>query len=251
MRRRTGGFAGLLLLVILLAPTSQSWSASSVVLGDAPCPSAVGWTELSAPEPWRSPSTGADTSTGGVISIVAGSTDPELLYAYSSDAVYRSTDCGGHWEPLALPSDLLGRSYECGGRRGIAATILRVAVDAAGSLFVGTCAGWVRSDDNGRTWNERSSYTRALSVSPNHEGLLYAIKGWTGQHHAEALVRSLDAGRTWEERIGTRGFSPNQNPLVESDPLDANIVFLFDGCAPASSVDTCTVVRRSAATSNE
>lgn len=120
--------------------------------------------------------------------LVSDPTDPHTLYVASNNStVYKSTDAGGSWTPLAL------------GTAGL--TVQALALDAS-ALFAGTNGGGVfRSSDGGASWQpaepgagDRLNVT-ALLLDPAHPGTLYA---GTNLYP----FRSQDGGATWIQLKG-------------------------------------------------
>jgi len=132
---------------------------------------------------------------GGVLSVVAfAPSDPDVLYAASSYAVYRSGDGGATWTQMNKPNE---KHY---GPLGVfAGHPIGIAVHPENALevYINNYGGGVfRSADGGRTWTDMSSgYTGAavidLEVDPRDEDILYANTGF-------CPFRSEDGGVHWE-----------------------------------------------------
>ena len=116
-------------------------------------------------------------------SFATSPTDPQVLYAGTVEAIYKSTDGGESWRTLE------------GLRGGI--TIFALLVDPADAsrIYAGTTDGFYRSLDGGETWTPRRDgmgevTITALAGEPGGT-VLYA-----GTEH-RGLFRSIDAGEHW------------------------------------------------------
>jgi len=119
-----------------------------------------------------------------VYSFVIDPTNPQVLYAGTVEAIYKSTDGGESWRRLE------------GTRDGI--TTFAVVIDRADPLLIyaGTTDGIYKSADGGETWaSTREGMGRvtvtSLVLDPTAPGTLYA-----GTEH-QGLFCSADAGEHW------------------------------------------------------
>jgi len=122
--------------------------------------------------------------TLSVYSFCIDPTNPDVLYAGTVEAIYKSTDRGESWQGLqALPSGI---------------TAFALVIDPADHLLVyaGTTDGVYKSTDGGETWRavrEGMGYVTvtSLALDPTAPGTLYA-----GSEH-QGLFRSTDRGDHW------------------------------------------------------
>ena len=134
---------------------------------------------------WHSPS---QNIAGTVSSLAASPTEPEVIYAGTSNRLYQTIDGGTTWQeqPLGLP----GKTE---GVRSIGA----IAVDPLHSTRVvaGVNETIYRSFNGGTTWTAVSPAIghriTALLYDPARPGTLFA-----GTHDGR-LLRSTDQGATW------------------------------------------------------
>ncbi|HEU4391600.1 MAG TPA: BACON domain-containing carbohydrate-binding protein, partial [Blastocatellia bacterium] len=146
---------------------------------------------------------------GRTRSLAINPDDPQIMYAGAvSGGVWKSTDSGRSWSPLA---DLLPN---------IAVSCLAIAPGKTEIVYCGTGegfgngdavrgAGIFRSTDGGLSWTYLNStltqdfyYINDLVISPNNSNRLYAATG-TG------VWRSTNGGNTWERTLeakSLRGF---------------------------------------------
>ena len=112
--------------------------------------------------------------------------DGGLIKAHA-DALYRSSDDGRHWTPIALAPAAAPRRI----------TAIAVSAGAKGSLYVaGFGSGVARSDDGGRRWSPRnqglpSKNAAALATHADRPETVYACIADRG------IFRSEDGGRRW------------------------------------------------------
>lgn len=130
-----------------------------------------------------------------VISLAINPQQPEILYAGSTDGLFRSQDGANTWERIA--PELNGQ------------TVFEVAIDPRdpGQVFIGATRGLYHSLDGGMSWEgprpglEEVTVT-ALAFHPQHPAILYAGTRYRG------VYRSADGGRTWasaEKGLGEVG----------------------------------------------
>ncbi len=132
---------------------------------------------------WTARWTGMRLNTE-VISLAIDPQRPEILYAGSTDGLFRSRDGARIWELIA--PELSGQ------------TVFEIALDPRDPdrAFVGATRGVYRSLDGGATWEgpgqglEEVTVT-ALAFHPQHPETLYAGTRYRG------VYRSADGGRTW------------------------------------------------------
>ncbi len=119
---------------------------------------------------------------GRVGEIVVDPNEPDTVYASAGAALFKSSDGGRSWRPLALPG-------------GSAAHGLVVAPGDSSVLFVIASGGIHRSLDGGASWELASQgiprfQERDLALDPA-DGRLYAVTSFSG------IFFSDDRGTTW------------------------------------------------------
>jgi photosystem II stability/assembly factor-like uncharacterized protein len=180
---------------------------------------------------------------GGALGLVFDSRHPETAYieSFAESSVqrpaplYRTTDDGGHWQPLdaGLPNDLsstalaatpagtllfsadlLGAFYRStnGGASWsladsaaaglINTSVTAVAFGAAGTLFASTgfpAAGLSRTRDGGIAWTQvlKVQGITALAVSPSNPEIAYASSTLPPGVAPPVVFRTSDGGDTW------------------------------------------------------
>jgi photosystem II stability/assembly factor-like uncharacterized protein len=171
------------------------------------------WAQVIAPPPSR---------IGEVFSAVEiCPSDPQIAYASSDQAVYRSQDAGVTWTMMT----------EAGAEWGPAGIVPGVPIDMQcdpedpDRLFVNNYGGGnFLSEDGGRTWvNASQGYSgaqmRQVAVDPADVARVFAV-GRSG------IWVSVDAGTTWNGRMySTEGFEPSAEwTAVALDPADSDHV---------------------------
>lgn len=191
---------------------------------------------------WRQTLT--NDATAGVFDLTVDPDNPEVLYASlyvpasspstpdakemkANSLIYKSTDEGSSWRPLAskgLPED--GR-----GRLGIV-----VAPGTQGKrLYAVINQGFYRSDDAGETWTQSTKdprivgneYFSRIFVDTKNPNILYVAQ--------TSLYRSLDGGRTFEAYVGAP--SGDDFHLLWIDPNNPNRLLLGVDQGAVLSVD--------------
>jgi photosystem II stability/assembly factor-like uncharacterized protein len=133
-------------------------------------------------------------STGDVFTVAAFSpSNPEVVYAGSEAAFYRSEDGGKTWRRFNKPEE------ECYGPPGIKPGIpISIVIDPDDpmTLFVNNYDGGVfRSTDGAETWVDSSQgYTGAniwaIAIDSRHPDTIYSTC-------RSSIFRSLNGGKTW------------------------------------------------------
>ena len=168
----------------------------------------------------------------GIADIAMATSQPQVLFAATwnahrstwstyaplegaGNALYRSTDAGAHWTPIAghgLPEGVWGRAgiaVSADGRRVYA------TIDSPGH------AGLYRSDDGGDTWTlatadtrltSRAWYFNSLTIDPTNPDVLYIPN--------VALYRTDDGGKTIQIVRGAPGGDDYHQVWV--DPKNPN-----------------------------
>lgn len=122
--------------------------------------------------------------------------DDGLVLAWRGRSLFRSSDTGESFEPVALPAPGVVRSVAIDRRYGIVVAVR----DVAGSTVTGAL---LRSVDGGRTWSVLAEGPLARgveSVAVLPDGRLLAGVASTG---GGGLWCSLDGGVSWSRRCGS------------------------------------------------
>jgi photosystem II stability/assembly factor-like uncharacterized protein len=186
----------------------------------------------------------ANDVTAGVFDLAVDPDNPKVLYASlyvpasspatpdakgkkANSLIYKSTDEGSSWSPLApkgLPED--GR-----GRLGIV-----VAPGTQGQrLYAVMNQGFYRSDDAGETWTQSTKdprivgneYFSRIFVDTKNPTILYVAQ--------TSLYRSLDGGRTFDAYVGAP--SGDDFHVLWIDPNNSNRLLLGVDQGAVLSVD--------------
>lgn len=128
-----------------------------------------------------------DAASPAPVVALAAATAGQALFKAEAHALYRSTDEGRHWQPIALP------------KAASDAAIASIAVAAGGgrSLYIGGRGlGVWHSSDGGRSWVPKnagltSTEVQALTTHANQPKTVYAYVPHKG------IFRSEDAGDHW------------------------------------------------------
>ncbi len=152
-------------------------------------------------------------TTGGPsgMSISSIAVDPananNILAGSYGNGVFRSTDGGGSWIPLA--SGVTTNSY-----------ISSLAIDPSNpaTVFVGANGSVLKSTNGGEDWlpsgsGMGSDYVSTLAVDPIHSNVIYAGTGYP-------LLKSTDSGGNWSA-IGV--LSSPQSLVI--DPANSGIIY--------------------------
>jgi photosystem II stability/assembly factor-like uncharacterized protein len=217
-----------LVLVTLLLAGAQLLNGSVPALGqEQACPVAGGWTQLAAPPPVISPSTGQPFGVGSIAA--AANEQGFVLYAGGYAGLHRSTDCGGSWEPVPVSPPA--------GLRASSPRVWAVAVDPAGRIYVSKQAGPILpSSDGGATWSGVQMLSNAIGAAVAPGAPSYAIL--LGRFLTPtALLRTTAGGISWE-RVALAAAS-----VVAADALDPDIVYL--GYGPGAGSLTGALYRQS------
>jgi photosystem II stability/assembly factor-like uncharacterized protein len=162
---------------------------------------------------------GASWSSAGlsgtsVVNLVIDPVTPSTLYAGGNGRLYRSTDRGGNWTDLNLPSFLNGPPF-------IAAFVVDPLTPSTLYVALGSGVGGdlIKSVDGGASWNviyanagpfyESSSN---LVIDPSNPSTLYRIN---------PFKKSTDGGATWTPA----GFT-NSITALAVDPQNSNTLYL-------------------------
>jgi photosystem II stability/assembly factor-like uncharacterized protein len=148
-----------------------------------------------------------------VVRVAVQPGDPRMLFAASSDAyngstsdgrVFRSTNGGLSWEPIADPSPEARN---------------RLAVDAAGDLYAArsSSAQLYRLPKGGQAFEPIAQPFKSIQevvAHPSQAGVVYVMDSQNG------LQVTRDGGRTWEQLAGPWGRS------MAIDPIDPRTFYL-------------------------
>jgi hypothetical protein len=116
--------------------------------------------------------------------VLALATDPKsnsVAYAGTSRGVFKTTDAGVTWKPVAgLPND--------------AVTAIAVDANNGSAIFACMSEGLYQSTDGGTTWKSiLAGPVSSVALAATKAGVMYA--GRTGA----PILRSLDGGVSWQE----------------------------------------------------
>jgi len=150
------------------------------------------------------------------IGAIAGApSDPAILYAASSNQVFKSGDAGSTWNMVS--------------QFGSGVSVVALAVDTGNSSIVYAAAsprGIYKSIDGGVTWTSMSALSAGrVWVSPGASNVIFAAS-------SQGLMRSADAGNTWALVGGGSLYS-----TLAFDPFTAGVVYFSDGSALFRSSD--------------
>jgi photosystem II stability/assembly factor-like uncharacterized protein len=167
---------------------------------------------------YLSTSSGANwemTSTFNSTTLAQDRNNPDILYAGSDTACYKSIDGGRIWAASATNLPGNGQSILSAGR----------------SVLYGSTAGIFKSTDGGRVFKAsqrglNASNITALAISPSSPSTIYAESAGAG------IFWSTDSGKTWKKQAGFSGFfglnrSKSLKIIVESSS-SKKIVVLAD-----------------------
>jgi len=168
----------------------------------------------SQPFAWRL----ARASDGTLYAAVARRSEDGSIGNDKDGALYKSTDAGEHWQPVALPSGVNAPN-------GIAAdpaspNRLYLAAWARAAGQHGDGGGIFLSEDAGKTWRqvlEQDRHIYDVTIDPKDANVLYAAG------FESSAWRSTDRGLHWA-RIP--GFNFKWGQRVIPDPLDHDKVYI-------------------------
>jgi photosystem II stability/assembly factor-like uncharacterized protein len=131
--------------------------------------------------------------------------------AYAStkgSGLYRSTDSGETWSPIAANEPGLNEVYH-------------LAVEPVGGhrIFAKGARVWYLSTDHGESWTEISPYGSAEDVVWTAGSTLYVATNY-------GLVRSVNGGDSWSPATGALGQVPGYSLATVTD---TDRVFLYVG----------------------
>jgi photosystem II stability/assembly factor-like uncharacterized protein len=117
-----------------------------------------------------------------VSKFVVDQATPSIVYACSTDGLFKSTDSGISWNKINIQNNL---------------TVYSLTIDPATptTLYAGTNGGPYKSTNNGATWvatPTQGMQTMAIVIDASKPGTMYA-SGTRGQ-----LFRSTDYGNSWQ-----------------------------------------------------
>jgi photosystem II stability/assembly factor-like uncharacterized protein len=142
---------------------------------------------------------------GAPSSIVFDPVDPTIVYAATTNGLFRSSDGGQHW---TVGAGLDGTPFDC----------VAVASGDPRKVFASTESGLYKSSDRGLTWSVVNPVSSgSIAVSPNGI-IVYTVS------RDEIVIRSSDGGATF----GTPGNRFPDYPLVTAlviDPQNSDTVY--------------------------
>jgi photosystem II stability/assembly factor-like uncharacterized protein len=186
-------------LVVLTSDASVAYAATSGPFGATFSRTSDGW------ETWVD-----RTTPGDLLSVAVDRNDPMELYAVTTAGIFRTTNGGDAWEPLASP--VAHGSWNTG-----------IAVDPAdsrvlyASLTAAAGAGVYRSSDRGATWKRtglREPTTVILLFDPRNPSRLFAVSN-------AGLHVTTNGGDSWRLLWRKQNLS-----RLAIDPVDSNRLYM-------------------------
>ncbi len=186
---------------------------------------------LDGGDSWQSAVNGlTDTGAGNapfLTKIAKSNATPDLLFAVGVSGVWRSTDFGGNWTQIAIPSETWG---------GLSSfhdiKISRADPDVvwAGARMDGT-AQMQLSTDGGLTFNPVANFTdvtmggiSGLATHPTDPATAYVLFSFAGR---PKVLRTNDFGASWQDISGFTAGSPSSNGFPDVAVYDL-LVFSDD-----------------------
>jgi hypothetical protein len=125
---------------------------------------------------WVSAGTGVPAGLA-VNSIVVHPHVSEVVYAGTTDGIYKSTNGGGNWSRVGLAGYLVSD----------------ISINRAGTVIFAAAGGIWKSTDSGASWNVALNQSaNAVTADPANADVVFA-----GLYFSPYLVRSSDGGNTW------------------------------------------------------
>jgi photosystem II stability/assembly factor-like uncharacterized protein/PKD repeat protein len=150
----------------------------------------------------------ANTMMNNVRIVRIATTNPEVVYAGTSQRVYRTQDGGNSWE-VVLDAASVGVSS-----LGINAIAI-APVDENRIIAAGTGGLW-HTENGGASWNH--PFTNAvydIAFKPDDASVLYLVRRHSLENRCEFL-KSTDGGHSWE--VKSEGwYLPAEDPYEEVD----------------------------------
>jgi len=119
---------------------------------------------------------------------------PDIAYAGTAAVFYRSTDGGGHWEPINLPPNT---------------QVLDIATDpkTSATIYVISPSGLLKSANGGESWTLIALPVQgfdwaSIAIVPQRPTTLYIATRRGGQI---TLLKSTDGGANWQKVIDFEG----------------------------------------------
>jgi photosystem II stability/assembly factor-like uncharacterized protein len=168
----------------------------------------------------------ATEAAEAITSVEFSTLDPQIAYAGSSFAVYRSSDGGHTWERTTQARQGASQSWGPPGVRSGFPIDFQVDPRDAERLFANNYNGGnFLSEDGGRTWTVASlGYTgaqvRGVVVDRNHSATVYTSA-------RSGIFRSSDNGETWEALNYAPAILPGWY-AVALDPRDTRKILISD-----------------------
>lgn len=158
-----------------------------------------------------------------VSSLAVDPHDRRAAYALLvTNALYRTTDRGQTWQPLALPAAV--RPFEPPPDPAYRNAVflvpqqdVRITWVAPGRIFVRADQTLYRSDDRGTTWQTIQDSVAAWTLEESEGNWLYAWRVDYSDRDRNGLHSSSDGGETWRQVYS--GFFP---PLFKEEPFAPN-----------------------------
>ncbi len=130
----------------------------------------------------------------GVNRIVIDEASPDIVYAGTTQGLFKTTNQGDHWTKV-------GKAL-----KDIYISGIQMDPTDSQTIYLATSGGVQKSTDGGNTWvlkntGIEATSIRSIQMSPMDQKILYAGTNGGG------LYRTVNEGETW-----------NRLPLVPSDP---------------------------------
>ena len=160
-----------------------------------------------------------------VFSLAVHPTDPDVVVAGRRDGLWKTSDSGRTWIPLAYPT--LGPYIPLA---------VAIAESHPNVIYVATAReGVYRSDDEGYRWANaskglpeasaggRPAEIRTLVVHPRNPDMAYIA------HERHGIYRTTDGGATWhpfDKGLPPPAWRPTYSPRLAFDPGDPDRLYL-------------------------
>jgi len=168
---------------------------------------------------WLTPSIPAP-----VYSVAASPQAPAVIYAGTSQGMFKSTDAGSTWKALSLDPTLLVEALVCDPTN-------------PSVVYAGTSSGTMKSIDAGATWTlvDSGSDVIILVANPLRPSTLFSGVVNKGAFGGSVVYRSTDSGDSWLPLLD----APSGVVALACDALNPNVLY-----AGASS-DTTSIYKTS------
>jgi uncharacterized protein (TIGR03437 family) len=163
---------------------------------------------------WQNPAIPAPVNA-----VASSAKAPSVLFAGTSQGMYKSIDTGKTWSALSLDANL---------------QVYAVVADPAtpSIVYAGTSGGTYKTTDAGATWRpvDPNKNILILVANPNRPGTLFSGIGVDGSTDGPTLYRSTDAGATWS----LLSHSPGLVFALACDATNPDVLYAAAGYNPRS-----------------